>query len=142
MIAIYPGSFNPYHRGHEDIRKKAEAIFGKVIICRGQNPTKIGSNYPMPKLGSQIMNYSGLLTEFIKKRFDEEVVVIRGLRNPSDLQYELTQFRYLEDQMPNIKVVSLFCSRELEHISSSAIRQLDSYNQGGDYHLPLVNVLV
>jgi len=142
MVAIYPGSFNPYHRGHEDIRKKAEAIFGKVIICRGQNPSKNNNAYPMPKLDSDIMNYSGLLTDFIKERFDEDVVVIRGLRNPTDLQYELTQYRYLEDQMPDVKVVSIFCGREFEHISSSAIRQLDSYNRGGDYHLPLLNVLV
>ena len=39
-VAIYPGSFNPWHKGHEDILKKALKIFDKVLVLQGRNPLK------------------------------------------------------------------------------------------------------
>lgn len=80
------------------------------------------------------LTYSGLLTDFIKElqriNIDKDIsyTLIRGLRNSSDLQYEMTQYRYLQDIMPDIQVVSLFCDKEYEHISSSGIRALDKLN--------------
>jgi pantetheine-phosphate adenylyltransferase len=124
-IAIYPGSFNPFHKGHENILLKAEKIFDKVIIARGINPTKGAPTWEMPtKLEfHQVVDFSGLLTEYIKS-LNYDVTVIRGLRNTTDLQYELTQYRFLQDLMPEINVVSIFCDKEFEHISSSTIRDI------------------
>lgn len=135
ITAIYPGSFNPFHKGHLNILQKAEAIFEKVIVARGNNESKDFSKLPMPEFITNtrvVMNYSGLLTDFIKT-LEGEVVVIRGLRNSTDLQYELTQYRYLQDIMPDIRVISIFCDKEFEHISSSAIRMLEKYGQAEKY---------
>lgn len=67
-IAVYPGSFNPFHKGHYNILKKAEQIFDKVIIARGVNPDKKASSYALPEDINfrQIESYDGLLTDFAK----------------------------------------------------------------------------
>lgn len=133
-IAVYAGSFNPFHKGHLNILEKAEQIFDKVIIARGVNPEKKNELVSLPKRLDyhQIEEYSGLLTDFINT-LDYDVTLIRGLRNATDLQYELTQYRFLQDLKPNIKVVSLFCDKEFEHISSSAIRQLQLFGKENNY---------
>lgn len=135
-IAVYAGSFNPFHKGHYNILKKAEQIFDKVIIARGINPEKNNMviDLPLKIQNRQIETYDGLLTDFINN-LGYDVTLIRGLRNSTDLQYELTQYRFLQDLDPNIKIVSLFCDKEYEHISSSAIRSLEIYNKQDKYLL-------
>ena len=135
-IAVYAGSFNPFHKGHYNILKKAEQIFDKVIIARGVNPDKNNKivDFPTKIQNRQIEIYDGLLTDFIDG-LGYDVTLIRGLRNATDLQYELTQYRFLQDLNPNIKIVSLFCDKEFEHISSSAIRSLKMYNKQDKYLL-------
>lgn len=131
-IGVYPGSFNPFHLGHFNILEKAEDIFDKVIIARGINPEKVGSyreNLPSMINYRQIESYEGLLTDFIKS-LEYDVTVIRGLRNSTDLQSEMTQYRFLDELMPGIKMVSVFCDVEYEHISSSSIRALSKYTNG------------
>jgi len=135
-IGVYAGSFNPFHKGHYNILLKAEQIFDKVIIARGVNPEKSTTNYiPLPNLLSDRpqMRYSGLLTDFIRNELAgyENITLIRGLRNSTDLQYEMTQYRYFQDLMPTIQVVSIFCDKEFEHISSSGIKLLSNY--GGEH---------
>lgn len=129
-VAVYAGSFNPFHRGHYNILQKAEKIFDKVIIARGVNPEKKNEFvWSIPKIleSRAIMNYYGLLTDFIKTLPYDNVTIIRGLRNSVDLQYELNQYRYFQDLMPEVQVVSLFCDKEFEHISSSGIRALSTF---------------
>jgi len=133
-IAIYCGSFNPFHKGHMNILEKAEKIFDKVIICKGINPDKGPSMGGLPAiLGShQLMVYDGLLTDFIDT-FNYEVTLVRGLRNSADFEAEKVQYRYLCDLKPDIKVVNIISDAEFEHISSSSIRTLKKYNKGENY---------
>jgi pantetheine-phosphate adenylyltransferase len=132
---VYPGSFNPFHKGHYNILQKAERIFDKVIIARGVNPGKDKTTYELPEVlrYRQIETYEGLLTEFIND-LGYDVTTIRGLRNGSDLQYELNQYRYLQELGgKNISVTAIFCDMEFEHISSTGIRQLEKYGKAGEY---------
>jgi len=136
-IAVYPGSFNPFHKGHLNILEKAERIFDKVIIAQGVNPGKDASTYQLPKLikHRQIARYEGLLTDFINE-LGYDVTVIRGLRNGTDLQYELNQYRYLQELSDKkLQIVSIFCDSEFEHISSTGIRQLEKYGKAAPYLL-------
>lgn len=124
-IGLYPGSFNPFHVGHMEVLKKAEAIFDKVIIARGRNEDKNDERMPLPEsiMYRQVETYDGYLTDFIDE-LGYDVTVIRGLRNSTDLQYEMTQYRYMQDMKPDIKIVSIFCDHDYEHVSSSAIKKL------------------
>jgi pantetheine-phosphate adenylyltransferase len=137
QIAVYPGSFNPFHKGHYNILQKAEAIFDKVIIAKGANPGKEESTFEVPTILSnrQTASYAGLLTDYVNG-LGYPVTIIRGLRNSTDLQYELNQYRYLQDlSSHHLKIVSIFCDREFEHISSTGIRQLQNYGMADAYLL-------
>lgn len=135
-IGVFAGSFNPFHKGHYNVLQKAERIFDKVIIAFGKNPDKEGRNWPVPKTitNRQICVYESLLTDFIDT-LHYDVTVIRGLRNSTDFQYEQNQYRYIQELKPDIKIVSIFCNKEFEHISSSGIRTLEKFDKHQQYLL-------
>lgn len=131
-IAVYPGSFNPWHDGHEDILRKSLKVFDQVIIAVGQNPEKsVQSAVALQELAKAfdnhkrvgVMPFSGLLKYFI-----EEVgasAIIRGIRNGQDLEYERSQQYWNEDLGIKIPTVYFISDRKLIHISSSAIRAVE-----------------
>lgn len=142
-IAIYPGSFNPFHKGHLNILEKAKRIFGdeNVIISIGQNPSKEGQSETeliqrvkeINKItGTSVEIYQNFLHEYIESLENHgfNVVVVRGLRNGSDLDYEVNQMRFINDFKEDINVVYITCDKEFEHISSSAIRSLQKFRSG------------
>ena len=140
-IAIYPGSFNPFHIGHLNIVEKAENIFGKgnVLIAIGVNPEKANSadlitraSEIHSKTGRTVEVYTTFLHELIEKKESEgyKVVIIRGLRNGDDLAYEDNQLKFINDFKKGIDVVFFRCDEEFQHISSSAIRNLQSFRPG------------
>lgn len=135
-IAVFAGSFSPFHKGHYNVLKKAEKLFDKVIIAFGKNPAKDIHAWPIPKtiLNRQITTYNTLLTDHIES-FGYDVTVVRGLRNSTDFQYEQNQYRYIQELKPDIKIINIFCDKEFEHISSSGIRTLEKYNKHHNYLL-------
>ena len=145
-LAIYAGSFNPFHIGHLNVVEKAERIFGEgnVLIAIGVNPEK--SNTDASPRALEISNkikrpvevYTTFLHELIEKKESEgyKVVLIRGLRNGDDLAYEDNQLKFINDFKKDIDVVFFRCDEEFQHISSYAIRNLQSFRPGsGDKYL-------
>jgi pantetheine-phosphate adenylyltransferase len=129
-IAVFPGSFNPFHKGHYNVLQKAERIFDKVIIAFGRNPDKNQRTWDVPKTiqNRQIAEYEGLVTDFVDS-LGYDTIIIRGLRNSTDFQYEQNQYRYIQELKPHVRIVNVFCDKEFEHISSSGIRTLEKYNK-------------
>jgi pantetheine-phosphate adenylyltransferase len=129
-IAIYLGSFNPFHIGHLDILHKAERIFDKVIIVYADNPDKDYSERKIPECLDtyQIEMVKGSIVEWIQN-LDYPVTIVRGLRNATDLSYEQNYLYWLNELSDApIKFVSIFCDKEHEHISSSALKALGKVN--------------
>jgi len=135
-IGVFAGSFNPFHVGHLNILEKAERIFDKVIIASGLNPEKTSVKEPLPKTiqNRQIEHYNGLLTDFLKG-LQYPITLIRGLRDANDLLYESNQICFLKEFMPELNIIEILCDKEFNHISSSAIRALKSYNVADKYLL-------
>lgn len=152
-LAIYPGSFNPFHQGHQNILEKAERIFGKdnVIIAIGINSEKYSKledaefremiNLKIQIIEQQLPSkkieyYMGFLTDYVREKEEEEecsVVVIRGLRNGSDFDYEYTSSRFCWDQMPELKFIYIPCDPIFTHVSSSAYRALEKVQPGAGH---------
>lgn len=132
-IAVYPGSFNPMHRGHRDILHKAEKMFDKVIVLIGRNPAKPDSSLEdrAEQIRKQLPNnqvdvFDGLLHSHCKS-LPYPVTIIKGLRNEDDFKNEKTQLRFMEDYDPDINVCYIIGDRAHEHVSSSAIRQINTF---------------
>ena len=114
-IAIYPGSFNPWHEGHEDVFNKARSVFEDVHIA------------------TYGTTFNGLLSEYLKeaqKKGLEYCAIVRGLRNGYDLQYEQNQQYWYEDLGIKIPIVYFITDRKLGHISSTAIRAINDAKAG------------
>lgn len=142
-LAVYPGSFNPWHEGHEDVLEKALKIFDHVVVAVGINPQKDPSEiinttdkYFHEKYGEKVicLRYTGMLVDFIKTLnetrhiygFEKRVsAVVRGLRNGGDLEQERAQQYWNEDLGLEVPVAFFITDRKLVHISSSAIRQIN-----------------
>jgi pantetheine-phosphate adenylyltransferase len=142
-LAIYPGSFNPFHVGHLNIVEKAERVFGKgnVVIAIGVNPAKVDSGENLNekvlnlsnKIGRPVLFYKTFLHELIEEKESEgyNVVLVRGLRNGNDLEYEDNQLKFINDfKKDTTNVVFFRCDEKYSHVSSSAIRSLESFRKG------------
>lgn len=144
-VAIYPGSFNPFHSGHLSILRQAEAIFDKVIVAVGVNRQKAGAvetaQQRCAELKARLRFHEvtiveGLLTDFIDRQ-DFPLTIVRGVRDGTDLEAELRYVRFLNDLRPQTSVTWISCEAELQHLSSSAIRELESISPGsGARYLP------
>lgn len=131
-IAVYPGSFNPWHAGHEEIVTKAASTFDRLIIAIAQNPEKGTGEYVSEaqmrdSIGHlknvTIDSFSGLLADYAKER--QAAAIVRGLRNSIDFETEKTQQYWNEDLGLTCPTVYFISHRERVHISSSAIRQVN-----------------
>jgi pantetheine-phosphate adenylyltransferase len=132
-VAIYPGSFNPFHKGHFDILQKAERMFDKVIIVKGISLEKGSNDCLLPESiqNREIIYWNGMTTDLIEEILEHsEVTLIRGLRNGKDLDYEVNQYRFMKEMLTDLQVCYIPCDIRFEHISSSAIRSIETFKKG------------
>ena len=144
QLGVYAGSFNPFTKGHKNILDKAERILGKgnVLVAIGCNPAKTSivdntqrANELAEKIGCGVISYNIFLHELILQKESEgfDVVLIRGLRNGEDLAYEENQLKFIHEFLPKdyyMNTIFLMSDEEFKHISSSAVRQLESFRPG------------
>lgn len=144
-IAVYPGSFAPFHLGHLSILRQAESVFDKVIVAVGVNRQKPGAletaQARFAALQGQlrfheVATFEGLLTRFVDA-LELPASIVRGVRDGTDLEAELRFGRFLNELRPGTSVVWIGCEAELQHLSSSAIRELESIEPGaGQRYIP------
>lgn len=139
-IAIFPGSFDPYTKGHHDIVLRSLKLFDEVIIGIGYNSTKKNRYFDIDLMVSKIESvYTNVpevkvlvyneLTSTVAKNIGAQFLV-RGLRNTTDFEYENTisqMNRYLNE---DLETVFLITTPQFAPISSTIIREVHRY--GGD----------
>ena len=113
---------------------------GNIMIAIGVNPSKMANPSDLSdlnqrakelsqKLDIPVEVYTSFLHELINQKEKEgyKVILVRGLRNGDDLDYEDNQLKFIQDFKSDINVVFIRCDAQFEHISSSSIRQLESF---------------
>jgi len=137
-IAVYPGSFDPITRGHEDLIRRAFTFADRVVVAVAVNVTK----QPLFTLAERVAliqqavatpdvdvrSFEGLLAEFA--RSVAASVIVRGLRAVSDFEYEFQMALMNRNLAPGIETVFLVPAFDLTYLSSSLVREVARF--GGD----------
>lgn len=147
--AVYPGTFDPLTRGHEDLVRRACSLFSEVVVgvadSRGKRPfftlderirmaREVLAAYPNCK----VFGFSGLLRDFVLQH--EAKVIIRGLRAVSDFEYEFQMAGMNRQLIPDVETVFLTPEEKYQFISATIVREIAVL--GGDvgkFVHPLVN---
>jgi len=136
--ALFPGSFDPITNGHLDVVDRARKLFDEVIIAVGHNPVKDELFRPEERIEMirelvkdrprvSVEGFNCLTVEFaIEKKAN---VIIRGLRNLTDVQYEF-QLAMTNRAIAGIETVFIMTSEQYGFTSSTLIREVA--NLGGD----------
>ena len=143
--ALFPGSFDPFTKGHMDIVLRGSALFDQVVIGVGINTAK-QRYFPLEMMLAKIeeackgltnvsvLSYEGLTAEFAKKI--EAHFLIRGLRNTTDFEYENTIAQANRHLWSELETVFLITEPGLAFISSSIVRDLHKYKGDVTTFLP------
>ena len=131
--AVYPGTFDPLTKGHEDLVQRAAKLFGEVIVAVAHSQSKrpffsleervglasdVLSVYPNVK----VVGFSGLLSEFLT--LQDAGVILRGLRAVSDFEYEFQMAGMNRKLNPGVETMFLTPSDKYMFISATIVREI------------------
>ncbi len=144
-IAIFPGSFDPFTRGHAALVEQALQLFDKVVIAIGENVNKrtlltlearkkLIEDLYTDNSRVECMTYSSLTGD--AARDAGSTAIIRGVRNTIDFEYERTLAQTNRRLYPDITTVLLFTPAEYADVSSSTVRELLAFEREVDWLLP------
>ena len=134
VIAVYPGTFDPVTRGHEDIVRRATQLFDRVIVAVAAGHHKKSALFTLPERLEmvreaakaypqvEVESYAGLLRDFVVARGAKAVV--RGLRAVTDFDYEFQLAGMNRSLMPDVETVFLTPSVRYQFISSTFVREI------------------
>ena len=131
--AVYPGTFDPLTRGHEDLVRRAASLFGTVILGVADSRAKrtffsLEERVEIARevLGGiknvQVVGFGGLLIDFVRQHGAR--VVLRGLRAVSDFEYEFQLAGMNRSLYPDFETLFLTPSEQHMFISATLVREI------------------
>ncbi len=143
--ALFPGSFDPFTRGHKDLVDRGLQVFDRIVIGVGRNYSKQGllsteqkirliedSFKNEPRVSVEL--YEELTVDFCRKR--DIKFLLRGMRNAQDFEYERNMMQINNMLDSELMTVMLFTRPEYEAVSSSVVRELMAYGKDVAEFLP------
>ncbi len=137
--AVYPGTFDPITRGHEDLVRRAAGIFDRVVVAIAANPNKTpmfgidervelarGVLADIPNV--TVTGYHGLTVDLARRNGD--AVIVRGLRAVSDFEFEFQLANMGRHLAPGVETMFLTPKEHFTFISSTLVREIATL--GGD----------
>ncbi|NLN45303.1 MAG: pantetheine-phosphate adenylyltransferase [Clostridiaceae bacterium] len=136
---IYPGSFDPFTKGHADIARRAALLCDRLIVAVMTNKSKSPAFSTEDRVwmateclknvpGVSVSAFGGLLVNFYKE--NGATAVVRGLRSESDFRFEAELAAANKLLYPSFEMLLLPCRSDLTFTSSSIVREVATY--GGD----------
>ena len=144
-IALFPGSFDPFTIGHEDIVRRSLSLFDEIVIAIGANSTKT-DYFPLEskiKLIEQVFinepkisvkSYSGLTVNFCKQIGANYIV--RGLRTSADFEYERAIAQVNKVMNVDVETIFILTAPEYSGITSTLVREVIRHGGEADKFLP------
>jgi pantetheine-phosphate adenylyltransferase len=136
--AVYPGTFDPITRGHEDLVRRATRLFDQVVVAvassRQSTFFSVDERVEMAKevlagyANVEVVGFSGLLMDFLREHGAR--IIIRGLRAASDFEYEFQMAGMNRNLYPDVETVFLTPGEQYMFISATMVREIASL--GGD----------
>ncbi|MDD2663004.1 MAG: pantetheine-phosphate adenylyltransferase [Dechloromonas sp.] len=138
-VAIYPGTFDPITRGHEDLVRRAASLFDRLILSIAESPSKqprfsLEERVAMAREvladvpNVEIVGFNTLLMEFVHEMGAK--VIVRGLRAVSDFEYEFQMAGMNRSLYPEVETVFLTPGEQYMFISATMVREIARL--GGD----------
>jgi pantetheine-phosphate adenylyltransferase len=139
VIAVYPGTFDPLTRGHEDLVRRAASVFAKLVVgvadSRNKRPffsmderiaiaREVLGHYP----NVEVAGFRGLLKDFVREQGGR--VIVRGLRAVSDFEYEFQMADMNRHLLPDVETLFMTPSEQYQFISGTIVREIATL--GGD----------
>lgn len=142
--AIFPGSFNPFTIGHADIVRRALLLFDEVVIAIGSNINKADAADVEARKATiekvfadesrvRVYIYNELTVDFARRV--DAAFIVRGVRNTADFEYE-QQIAEANRRLSGIETVLLYTKPDLQHVSSTLVRDLQRYGKDVKNYLP------
>ena len=139
MKVVYPGTFDPFTRGHEDLVRRASKLFDHVVVAIADSAAKqpffgaserveMAREVLRPYSNVEVLGFSSLLMEFVKAQGAQAVV--RGLRAVSDFEYEFQMAGMNRNLYPDVETLFLTPDEKYMFISATFVREIARF--GGD----------
>ena len=137
--AVYPGTFDPLTRGHEDLVRRASELFGTLVLGVADSRAKRTFFTLQERLDMArevlkdvkkltVVGFAGLLSDFVRQQ--DARVVVRGLRAVSDFEYEFQLAGMNRDLYPDMETIFLTPGEQHMFISATLVREIATL--GGD----------
>jgi pantetheine-phosphate adenylyltransferase len=131
--AIYPGTFDPITRGHEDLVRRAAGLFDTVVVAvadsRGKAPfftqdqrVRMVRQVLVDYANVEVVSFSGLLMEFAQQQHAR--VILRGLRAVSDFEFEFQMAGMNRSLYPGVETLFLTPSEQYMFVSATIVREI------------------
>lgn len=133
ITAVYPGTFDPLTRGHEDLVRRAAHLFDRVVVAVAYSPNKrpfftieerveiaqeVLNHYP----NVEVKSFGGLLKDFVREQ--DARVIVRGLRAVSDFEYEFQMAGMNRHLLPEVETLFMTPSDQYQFISGTFVREI------------------
>jgi len=139
MKVVYPGTFDPFTRGHEDLVRRAARLFSSVAVAIADSETKrpyfsaaeridMAREVLRPFPNVEVRGFSSLLMEFVREQGAQAIV--RGLRAVSDFEYEFQMAGMNRNLYPDVETLFLTPDEKYMFISATIVREISRF--GGD----------
>ena len=139
LKVVYPGTFDPFTRGHEDLVRRAARLFDRVVVGIADSESKrpfftaaerieMTREVLAPFANVEVLGFSGLLMDFVLAQ--QARVVMRGLRAVSDFEYEFQMAGMNRNLYPDVETLFLTPAEQYTFISSTIVREIAKF--GGD----------
>src|SRR6266480_921918 len=139
LKVVYPGTFDPFTKGHEDLVRRAAKLFDRVVVGIADSESKRPMFTAPERIAMtrevladyanvEVMGFSGLLMDFVHSI--DASVIVRGLRAVSDFEYEFQMAGMNRNLYPEVETLFLTPAEQYLFMSSSIVREIASL--GGD----------